>query len=382
MDGVQLLPSKMQALSSDLMDTESMDGLTSRTVDDLVNRKSPAGNITDHNPSDVVSPDVLFSREYLRSLSDSDDDADKFLSQLNNSLPDPPPADSSADPPADCPAARPADRDEHEAPINVESLLKKIGSSDNDYFNTHRPKTRNSGAMKLKDTTNIRKSTDSNAKKPNNKYQFHNKIDQTFIDPSERPSNDLLNLFNRDWLWSSPDTLEDQIIQDQDLNNLINGEEISAAKEMAEKAKSDQSCAPVSVDHRCDSMKSNYDLDQSSSDEMTMHYNEQLLDLPADEDSMPLPNVDHIKNDLLMSDDSDADLRESFKEKLKEDVSSLRDVYRVERLLAKRLRKSGRSEYLVKYENLDDDQACWEPEKSRLHFGFSLAILSLQLQVH
>ena len=305
---------------------ESADALTGLTIDD-----------------DSLNPSELFSRDYLKKLSDSNGDSNNFLQKYIDPF---------------------SDRDQE---ASVESLLNKIRSSDNDYIHSHHHDTRQSGASKLKDTTNIRRNGLATCTgKPDNKCQFHNKINQTVIDMSEEQDDDILKLFDRSRLWPSPDLLQDYIIQDNDLDNFINEDEIDEAKEIVEKRKSKEPCLSVLDDQHRDTPIDEHDLDSSSSDEIT---SKQLLDVPADEDSRSLPDV---RNDLLMSDDSDSpDSRETFKKKLSADVSSLRDVYKVEKLLAKRLRK-GRWEYLVKYENLDDDQTCWESEKSR---WFSFPIL-------
>lgn len=69
-------------------------------------------------------------------------------------------------------------------------------------------------------------------------------------------------------------------------------------------------------------------------------------------------------NDLELSSDSDSEVKHSFKRKLGCDKTDLRDVYRIEKILGKRSRPSGRLDYLVKYENLDDDQLVWEHERN------------------
>lgn len=75
--------------------------------------------------------------------------------------------------------------------------------------------------------------------------------------------------------------------------------------------------------------------------------------------------------DLALSDDETDDQQLNDKRIVKEtddqllnDKRSLKDIYKAEKLLAKRYKKNGRLEYLVKYENLDDDQLFWESERT------------------
>lgn len=354
----------------DSVELESTDALQLVPIDDeLVNKVANSisvENDVNDNPPDAVLD--IFNRDYLKKLSTSNGCADDFLSKFK-----------------DANAGQSNGPSQEES---VESFLNKIKSSDDDYFNTHRYGTRLSGVKKLKDTTNIRKSTESNAdtSKPASKRLIHNKINQTVVDLTEE-DDDLLKIFDRDLIRDherySPVLLQDHIIlQDADLDDLINVDEIDEVKELAERRETEQPCDDLEPEKR------DHDLASSSSEEIDVMtpFNKQLLDQPADEDSVSLPevdrvNLDQLRGDLNISGDledlEDSNSRESFK-KLTVDSSSLRDVYKVEKLLQKRIRRNGRSEYLVKYENLDDDQTHWESEKSEFSLSpcYSLSIHS------
>lgn len=394
--------SSLSKSASDSMHSEPADPLQLVTIDEeLVN--DVANSVSIENGNHDSSDDLLdlFDRDKLRKLSAAQNGAEEFLSKFE---------DVSAGQSNGLPSES-----------SVESLLNKFKSSDyDDYLTTgHKSNTpahttrRSSGVKKLVDTTNIRKSTDTS--KPTSKRLIHNKIDQTVVDPNE-DDDELLKLFNRDLIRNherySPINLQEYTIHDEDLDNLINVDEIDEAKELAERPESgqlsdvrepaktefddqeptkseDQEVVKIERDDQ-ESEKRDSDVRSCSSEEIDVVGSDQLPDLPADEDSVSLPeieraNLEQLRADLNMSGDLDPDdsnSRDSF-QKLTVDSTSLHDVYKPEKLLQKRIRKNGRSEYLVKYENLDDDQTYWESEKSEfLQSAFLVPLVPHPLVVY
>lgn len=193
-----------------------------------------------------------------------------------------------------------------------------------------------------------------------NEMEHFNRIDKKIQDKEIIDLTDKYHLFSRDLIEVEFKPLAPILDADKFIQ-AFNDEEVKEAKELID-LRNDE-------DLYGDLQQSFDSLNTSASDAITKLYEQQCIDFPlndsfqSNKDSLNL-----VENDLYLSDDDEKQNQSNaFKEKIVHDETSLKDVYKVEKLLAKRYKKNGKLEYLVKYENLDDDQMCWESEKSKLN---------------
>lgn len=186
-------------------------------------------------------------------------------------------------------------------------------------------------------------------------YNQLNSIDDPFDDYSQLNSmhNDLIDhdsMIGHSALQNVNSIYNDSIIPSD--STILNREPIIGSDEFTVKSNNNSTTNPTGAV-----------LIELSAKSDNEHFNG-LLTKSSSVDSAIERSV--LYDDLALSDDDDDDamLVDNHNQRLTYDKSSLKDIYKAEKLLAKREKKKGKFEYLVKYENLDDDQLIWESEKT------------------